>query len=152
MYRDLATRNCLVSESLVVKIGDFGMSRDVYCTDYYKVAGSQALLPVRWLPPESFLYRKFTIESDLWSYGVVLWEIFSYGKQPWFQYSNHEVISHILNGNILECPENCPNDLYALMKKCWMKLPSDRTTIENMKHHIAEMLHKTEPEYLRILK
>ncbi|KFO91063.1 hypothetical protein N320_10183, partial [Buceros rhinoceros silvestris] len=108
VHRDLATRNCLVGHDLVVKIGDFGMSRDIYSTDYYRVSrplpplwphrGSQpvsihvgTMLPIRWMPPESILYHKFTTESDIWSFGVVLWEIFTYGKQPWYQLSNTEV-------------------------------------------------------------
>ncbi|CDQ66324.1 unnamed protein product [Oncorhynchus mykiss] len=90
VHRDLATRNCLVGENLLVKIGDFGMSRDVYSTDYYRVGG-HTMLPIRWMPPESIMYRKFTTESDVWSLGVVLWEIFTYGKQPWYQLSNNEV-------------------------------------------------------------
>ncbi|NXE58260.1 NTRK1 factor, partial [Casuarius casuarius] len=91
VHRDLATRNCLVGHDLVVKIGDFGMSRDIYSTDYYRVGG-RTMLPIRWMPPESILYRKFTTESDIWSFGVVLWEIFTYGKQPWYQLSNTEVM------------------------------------------------------------
>ncbi|MEQ2157312.1 High affinity nerve growth factor receptor [Goodea atripinnis] len=87
VHRDLATRNCLVGEGHVVKIGDFGMSRDIYSTDYYRVGG-RTMLPIRWMPPESIMYRKFTTESDIWSFGVVLWEIFTYGKQPWYQLSN----------------------------------------------------------------
>ncbi|TSL28214.1 BDNF/NT-3 growth factors receptor [Bagarius yarrelli] len=90
VHRDLATRNCLVGENLLVKIGDFGMSRDVYSTDYYRVGG-HTMLPIRWMPPESIMYRRFTTESDVWSLGVVLWEIFTYGKQPWYQLSNNEV-------------------------------------------------------------
>ncbi|XP_068616221.1 high affinity nerve growth factor receptor-like, partial [Brachionichthys hirsutus] len=89
VHRDLATRNCLVGEAMVVKIGDFGMSRDIYSTDYYRVGG-RTMLPIRWMPPESIMYRKFTTESDIWSFGVVLWEIFTYGKQPWYQLSNSE--------------------------------------------------------------
>ncbi|XP_078064334.1 high affinity nerve growth factor receptor-like, partial [Mustelus asterias] len=89
VHRDLATRNCLVGEGMVVKIGDFGMSRDIYSTDYYRVGG-RTMLPIRWMPPESIMYRKFTTESDIWSFGVVLWEIFTYGKQPWYQLSNNE--------------------------------------------------------------
>ncbi|KZS05363.1 Uncharacterized protein APZ42_031468 [Daphnia magna] len=91
VHRDLATRNCLVGRNLVVKIGDFGMSRDIYSCDYYR-AGGHTLLPVRWMPPESITYRKFTSESDVWSFGVVLWEIFLFGKQPCYGNSYQEVI------------------------------------------------------------
>ncbi|XP_010136582.1 PREDICTED: high affinity nerve growth factor receptor-like, partial [Buceros rhinoceros silvestris] len=107
VHRDLATRNCLVGHDLVVKIGDFGMSRDIYSTDYYRVSG-RTMLPIRWMPPESILYHKFTTESDIWSFGVVLWEIFTYGKQPWYQLSNTEAIECITQGRELERPRTCP--------------------------------------------
>ncbi|ROT61155.1 putative high affinity nerve growth factor receptor-like, partial [Penaeus vannamei] len=90
VHRDLACRNCLVGENLCVKISDFGMSRDVYTCDYYKVGGSR-MLPVRWMAPESIMYGKFTLESDVWSFGVVLWEIYSFGKQPYYGNSNEHV-------------------------------------------------------------
>ncbi|XP_075595033.1 BDNF/NT-3 growth factors receptor-like isoform X2 [Balearica regulorum gibbericeps] len=109
VHRDLATRNCLVGENLLVKIGDFGMSRDVYSTDYYRVGG-HTMLPVRWMPPESIMYRKFTTESDVWSLGVILWEIFTYGKQPWYQLSNNEVIECITQGRLLQRPRMCPKE------------------------------------------
>nr|KAF6397468.1 neurotrophic receptor tyrosine kinase 1 [Rousettus aegyptiacus] len=114
VHRDLATRNCLVGQGLVVKIGDFGMSRDIYSTDYYRVGG-RTMLPIRWMPPESILYRKFTTESDVWSFGVLLWEIFAYGKQPWYQLSNAEAIECITQGRELERPRACPPEVYAIM-------------------------------------
>uniref|UniRef100_A0A8C7PW85 Tyrosine-protein kinase receptor n=1 Tax=Oncorhynchus mykiss TaxID=8022 RepID=A0A8C7PW85_ONCMY len=149
VHRDLATRNCLVGENLLVKIGDFGMSRDVYSTDYYRVGG-HTMLPIRWMPPESIMYRKFTTESDVWSLGVVLWEIFTYGKQPWYQLSNNEVIECITQGRVLQRPRTCPKEVYDLMLGCWQREP-------HMRHHIKEIhslllnLAKASPVYLDIL-
>ncbi|XP_019624137.1 PREDICTED: NT-3 growth factor receptor-like [Branchiostoma belcheri] len=139
VHRDLATRNCLVGENLVVKIGDFGMSRDIYSTDYYRVGG-HTMLPVRWMPPESVLYRKFTIESDIWSFGVVLWEIFTFGKQPWYELANHEVIECITSGRLLACPRGCPRNVRALMLGCWKKTPVQRTNIQDIHKKLKEML------------
>ncbi|KAE8743180.1 hypothetical protein FOCC_FOCC011209 [Frankliniella occidentalis] len=125
VHRDLAARNCLVGDNLTVKISDFGLSRDIYSSDYYRVQ-SKSLLPVRWMPPESILYGKFTTESDVWSYGVVLWEIYSYGLQPYYGYSNQEVIDMIRSRQLLPCPEDCPSRLYALMIECWHEVPARR--------------------------
>ncbi|NXA13281.1 NTRK1 factor, partial [Sapayoa aenigma] len=175
VHRDLATRNCLVGHDLVVKIGDFGMSRDIYSTDYYRVGG-RTMLPIRWMPPESILYRKFTTESDIWSFGVVLWEIFTYGKQPWYQLSNTEVsrqgeeegercpgsrgipspsrflqaIECITQGRELERPRTCPSEVYAIMQSCWQREPQQRQPIKEI-HSRLQALVKTPPVYLDIL-
>ncbi|GLH15030.1 Tyrosine-protein kinase transmembrane receptor Ror [Gryllus bimaculatus] len=125
VHRDLAARNCLVGDNLTVKISDFGLSRDIYSSDYYRVQ-SKSLLPVRWMPPESILYGKFTTESDVWSFGVVLWEIYSYGLQPYYGYSNQEVIDMIRSRQLLPCPEDCPSGLYSLMIECWHEIPNRR--------------------------
>ncbi|KAM7353618.1 tyrosine-protein kinase transmembrane receptor Ror [Cochliomyia hominivorax] len=118
VHRDLAARNCLVGEQLMVKISDFGLSRDIYSSDYYRVQ-SKSLLPVRWMPSESILYGKFTTESDVWSFGVVLWEIYSYGMQPYFGHSNQEVINLVRSRQLLACPDSCPTAVYSLMIECW---------------------------------
>ncbi|KAF4802332.1 High affinity nerve growth factor receptor [Turdus rufiventris] len=149
VHRDLATRNCLVGHDLVVKIGDFGMSRDIYSTDYYRVGG-RTMLPIRWMPPESILYRKFTTESDIWSFGVVLWEIFTYGKQPWYQLSNTEAIECITQGRELERPRTCPSEVYAIMQSCWQREPQQRQPIKEI-HSRLQALVKTPPVYLDIL-
>uniref|UniRef100_A0A8C0IXS8 Tyrosine-protein kinase receptor n=1 Tax=Chelonoidis abingdonii TaxID=106734 RepID=A0A8C0IXS8_CHEAB len=149
VHRDLATRNCLVGRSLVVKIGDFGMSRDIYSTDYYRVGG-RTMLPIRWMPPESILYRKFTAESDIWSFGVVLWEIFTYGKQPWYQLSNTEAIECITQGRELERPRTCPSEVYDIMQGCWQREPQQRQNIKKI-HSRLQALVKTPPVYLDVL-
>ncbi|ERE79419.1 NT-3 growth factor receptor-like protein [Cricetulus griseus] len=149
VHRDLATRNCLVGANLLVKIGDFGMSRDVYSTDYYRVGG-HTMLPIRWMPPESIMYRKFTTESDVWSFGVILWEIFTYGKQPWFQLSNTEVIECITQGRVLERPRVCPKEVYDVMLGCWQREPQQRLNIKEI-YKILHALGKATPIYLDIL-
>ncbi|XP_071860043.1 tyrosine-protein kinase transmembrane receptor Ror isoform X3 [Bombus fervidus] len=125
VHRDLACRNCLVGSDLVVKIADFGMSRDVYTCDYYKIGGSR-LLPVRWMSPESVMYGRFTLESDVWSFGVVLWEVYSFGKQPYYGHNNEEVVKLIFQGIMLIPPEGCPPFVCQLMRECWKTDPKDR--------------------------
>ncbi|XP_072939290.1 tyrosine-protein kinase transmembrane receptor Ror [Epargyreus clarus] len=139
VHRDLAARNCLVSDDFVVKISDFGLSRDIYSSDYYRVQ-SKSLLPVRWMPPESILYGKFTTESDIWSYGVVLWEIYSYGLQPYYGYSNQEVISMVRGGELLASPAACPAPMYALMRECWKHNPQRRPNFEEIVNRIQEWI------------
>ncbi|KAM9313125.1 NT-3 growth factor receptor isoform 2-T2 [Gastrophryne carolinensis] len=149
VHRDLATRNCLVGVNLIVKIGDFGMSRDVYSTDYYRVGG-HTMLPIRWMPPESIMYRKFTTDSDVWSFGVILWEIFTYGKQPWFQLSNTEVIECITQGRVLERPRVALKEVYDIMLGCWQREPQQRLNIKEI-YKILQALGKASPIYLDIL-
>ncbi|KAM8794294.1 high affinity nerve growth factor receptor [Eudromia elegans] len=149
VHRDLATRNCLVGQNLLVKIGDFGMSRDIYSTDYYRVGG-RTMLPIRWMPPESILYRKFSTESDIWSFGVVLWEIFTYGKQPWYQLSNTEAIECITQGRELARPRACPAEVYGIMQSCWQREPQQRRSMREV-HGRLQALAKAPPLYLDIL-
>uniref|UniRef100_A0AAX7UMJ9 Tyrosine-protein kinase receptor n=1 Tax=Astatotilapia calliptera TaxID=8154 RepID=A0AAX7UMJ9_ASTCA len=149
VHRDLATRNCLVGNGLLVKIGDFGMSRDIYSTDYYRVGG-HTMLPIRWMPPESIMYRKFTTESDVWSFGVILWEIFTYGKQPWFQLANNEVIECITQGRVLERPRLCPKEIYDIMLGCWQREPQQRLNIKDIQKMLFTLMKAT-PVYLDIL-
>ncbi|XP_021015391.1 muscle, skeletal receptor tyrosine-protein kinase isoform X7 [Mus caroli] len=143
VHRDLATRNCLVGETMVVKIADFGLSRNIYSADYYKADGNDAI-PIRWMPPESIFYNRYTTESDVWAYGVVLWEIFSYGLQPYYGMAHEEVIYYVRDGNILACPENCPLELYNLMRLCWSKLPADRPSFCSIHRILQRMCERAE--------
>lgn len=127
IHRDLATRNCLINSSLRVKIADFGLSQDVYSSDYYRL-GESSLLPIRWMPPEAIVYGKFSLQSDVWSFGVIVWELFSYGQQPYLAMTNEEVCQHVRNGCTLPCPEGCPEEIYDLMIDCWVMEPKERPT------------------------
>ncbi|KAK7896386.1 hypothetical protein WMY93_021711 [Mugilogobius chulae] len=141
VHRDLATRNCLVGEDMVVKIADFGLSRNIYSADYYKANENDAI-PIRWMPPESIFYNRYTTESDVWAYGVVLWEIFSHGMQPYYGMGHEEVIYYVRDGHVLSCPENCPVELYNLMRLCWSTHPADRPSFNSI-HRILERMHQT---------
>jgi len=137
VHRDLAARNCLVGDNLTVKISDFGLSRDIYSADYYRVQ-TKSLLPVRWMPPESILYGKFTTESDVWAFGVVLWEIYSYGLQPYYGYANSEVIEMIRSRQLLPCPEDCPSRMYAFMVECWHEIPNRRPNFTEIHQRLRQ--------------
>ncbi|KAG6459342.1 high affinity nerve growth factor receptor isoform X2 [Manduca sexta] len=131
VHRDLAARNCLVGAHLSVKIADFGMSRDIYTCDYYKMGGERPM-PVRWMSPESIVYARFTHESDVWSYGVVLWEIYSRGKQPFYGHNNDGATKLILQGIVLVPPEDCPRFACELMRECWKTDPRDRISFDEI--------------------
>lgn len=126
VHRDLAARNCLVKGDLTVKVGDFGMTRDIYETDYYRKT-DKGLLPIRWMAPESLKDGLFTTQSDVWSYGVVLWEIVTLGEQPYQGASNEQVFREVVNDRLkLEVPSNCPRVFRTLMVNCWKTKPEYR--------------------------
>eukprot|EP00731_Ephydatia_muelleri_P032302 Em0023g809a len=132
IHRDLAARNCLVSSKgsdRVVKIGDFGLAKDLYSSDYYQVEG-QRKLPVRWMAPEALLQGKFNMESDVWSFGVLMWEIMTFGNQPYPALNNQEVLQFVTAEGRLEKPDNCPGKIYHLMQNCWKKVASERPHFE----------------------
>merc|ERR1712071_421411 len=136
VHRDLAARNCMVAEDLTVKIGDFGMTRDIYETDYYR-KGGKGLLPVRWMAPESLRDGVFTSQCDVWSFGVVLWEMATLASQPYQGLSNEQVLKYVMDGGVMERPERCPDRLYDLMKTCWYYQAKHRPTFLDI---IADLL------------
>ncbi|KAL8573555.1 hypothetical protein ACOMHN_047826 [Nucella lapillus] len=129
VHRDLAARNCLVSSpdvnSMVVKIGDFGLARDIYKHDYYRKEG-EGLLPVRWMSPESLVDGVFTTQSDIWAFGVLMWEVVTLGQQPYPARTNIEVLHFVRAGGKLERPEKCTDDKFGLMQKCWSFTADER--------------------------
>ena len=126
VHRDLAARNCMVAADYTVKIGDFGLARNIYKSDYYQ-SGKDTVMPVRWMAPEFLKKGKFSSKSDVFSYGIVLWEIVTHGKQPYKALSNKQVINFVVEGGIQKKPkEECPANIYELMRKCWKFNPKDR--------------------------
>lgn len=150
VHRDLATRNCLVGKDLQVKIGDFGLARDIYITDYYKV-GNPTMLPYRWLALESIRYGKFTTKSDVWSFGVMMWEVFTYGQKPWCELSIPEMVAKIESGDRLPYPQGCPDEIYQLMLHgCWKLDESERYDMTKI-CDILFGLDLKDPEYLELV-
>uniref|UniRef100_A0A4W3GKN5 Tyrosine-protein kinase receptor n=1 Tax=Callorhinchus milii TaxID=7868 RepID=A0A4W3GKN5_CALMI len=128
IHRDIAARNCLLTfkgPGRVAKIGDFGMARDIYRASYYR-KGGRAMLPVKWMPPEAFMEGIFTSKTDTWSFGVLLWEIFSLGYMPYPSKSNQEVLEFVTSGGRMDPPKNCPGPVYRIMTQCWQHQPEDR--------------------------
>lgn len=142
VHRDLATRNCLVGQKFLVKIADFGMSRQLYDNSYYRIRG-RAMLPIRWMAKECF-YGRFSEKTDVWAYGVVAWEIFTIcHSQPFEDMSDQDVIDNAISGpgrTLLEQPEACPDEVYQVMMQCWVDDPEQRATFE-MLHGLLAQIH-----------
>ncbi|XP_063298297.1 ephrin type-A receptor 3-like isoform X2 [Pelobates fuscus] len=126
VHRDLAARNILVNSNLVCKVSDFGLSRVLEDDPEAAYTTRGGKIPIRWTAPEAIAYRKFTSASDVWSYGIVMWEIISYGERPYWEMSNQDVIKAIDEGYRLPPPMDCPVVLHQLMLDCWQKCRSDR--------------------------
>ncbi|XP_067417549.1 discoidin domain-containing receptor 2-like isoform X2 [Emydura macquarii macquarii] len=147
VHRDLATRNCLVGNSYTIKIADFGMSRNLYSGDYYRIQG-RAVLPIRWMAWESILLGKFTTASDVWAFGVTLWEMFTLCKeQPYSHLSDEQVIENTgeffrSQGRQIFLSQTplCPNSVFDLMLKCWSRDIKDRPTFDMIHHFLVEQM------------
>lgn len=131
VHRDLAARNCMVAADFTVKIGDFGMTRDIYETDYYRKE-TRGLMPVRWMSPESLADGVFTSDSDVWSYGVVLWEMATLAEQPYQGLANEQVLQFVIAQGTLERPAECPDLLYEIMDACWKWKPNHRPLFKDI--------------------
>ncbi|XP_004603424.1 ephrin type-A receptor 2 [Sorex araneus] len=121
VHRDLAARNILVNSNLVCKVSDFGLSRVLEDDPEATYTTSGGKIPIRWTAPEAISYRKFTSASDVWSFGIVMWEVMTYGERPYWELSNHEVMKAINDGFRLPTPMDCPSAIYQLMMQCWQQ-------------------------------
>ncbi|CAL9694806.1 unnamed protein product [Knipowitschia caucasica] len=137
IHRDLAARNCLVNDRHVVKVSDFGMTRYVLDNQYTSSSGSK--FPVKWSPPEVLHYSKYSSKSDVWSFGVVIWEIFTGGKTPFENRSNSEVVDDISRGRRLYRPNRASPLLYNIMYKCWNNKPQDRPSFSELVEEIIKL-------------
>uniref|UniRef100_A0A8C2JDF3 receptor protein-tyrosine kinase n=2 Tax=Cyprinus carpio TaxID=7962 RepID=A0A8C2JDF3_CYPCA len=142
VHRDLAARNILVNSNLVCKVSDFGLSRfledDTSDPTYTSALGGK--IPIRWTAPEAIQYRKFTSASDVWSYGIVMWEVMSYGERPYWDMTNQDVINAIEQDYRLPPPMDCPSALHQLMLDCWQKDRNNRPKFSQIVNNLDKMI------------
>lgn len=137
IHRDLAARNCLVSQEGNVKVSDFGMARFLLDNEYTSSQSSK--FPIRWSAPEVIRYRKYSSKSDVWSFGVLMWEVYSEGRLPYETQDNMQVVNSVNRGQRLQRPVLAPEDVHILMKWCWKEKPDDRPTFGQLLHQLASL-------------
>uniref|UniRef100_A0A3Q0RSH4 Tyrosine-protein kinase n=1 Tax=Amphilophus citrinellus TaxID=61819 RepID=A0A3Q0RSH4_AMPCI len=145
IHRDLRSANILVSDNLVCKIADFGLARLIEDNEY--TARQGAKFPIKWTAPEAALYGKFTIKSDVWSFGILLTELVTKGRVPYPGMNNREVLEQVERGYRMPCPQDCPISLHELMLQCWKKDAEERPTFEYLQAFLEDYFTATEPQY-----
>ncbi|XP_072030238.1 fibroblast growth factor receptor 1-like [Amphiura filiformis] len=144
VHRDLAARNVLVMEDQTLKIGDFGLTRFIYNDKVY-INKKGGRLPIKWMSIESLFDDIFTSQSDVWSFGILLFEIITLGSAPYPGVSNHDIPRFLKRGYIMDQPEGCSDELYAVMKCCWRPFQEDRPSFTDLRHHLENILQQDTP-------
>uniref|UniRef100_UPI00398F1804 tyrosine-protein kinase Mer n=1 Tax=Pristiophorus japonicus TaxID=55135 RepID=UPI00398F1804 len=139
LHRDLAARNCMLRTDMTVCVADFGLSKKIYSGDYYR-QGRIAKMPVKWIALESLADRVFTVKSDVWAFGVTMWEIVTRGMTPYPGVQNHEIYDYLQENHRLKQPSDCLDELYEIMYSCWRLDPADRPTFTNLKVLLTKVL------------
>ncbi|XP_069731229.1 tyrosine-protein kinase Fgr isoform X2 [Phaenicophaeus curvirostris] len=145
IHRDLRAANILVGDNLVCKIADFGLARLIEDNEY--TARQGAKFPIKWTAPEAALFGKFTIKSDVWSFGILLTELVTKGRVPYPGMNNREVLEQVERGYRMQCPGNCPPSLHEVMVQCWKREPEERPTFEYLQSFLEDYFTATEPQY-----
>uniref|UniRef100_A0A8D1DQZ1 Protein tyrosine kinase 7 (inactive) n=1 Tax=Sus scrofa TaxID=9823 RepID=A0A8D1DQZ1_PIG len=144
VHKDLAARNCLVSAQRQVKVSALGLSKDVYNSEYYHFR--QAWVPLRWMSPEAILEGDFSTKSDVWAFGVLMWEVFTHGEMPHDGQADDEVLADLQAGKArLPQPEGCPSKLYRLMQRCWALSPKDRPSFSEIANALGDSSADSKP-------
>lgn len=148
LHRDLAARNVLICSDNTIKISDFGLSRDVYCNSVYCKTGT-GKLPIRWMALESLTHQTYTTQSDVWSFGILLWEIVTLGATPYPGIQTRDLLALLKKGHRMDQPENCSEDLYAIMSSCWRPFPKERPNFTDLCSSLDRLL-ENESDYLTL--
>ncbi|XP_041369716.1 tyrosine-protein kinase receptor torso-like [Gigantopelta aegis] len=143
VHRDLAARNILIFNNRLLKISDFGLSRDIYETNMYQPTSAR-MLPYKWMPMESIFDNIFTTKSDVWSFGVVLWEIVTFGGCPYPGIPNKDLFGLLKNGYRMEQPSRCSHEIYEIMLSCWHPKPYDRPSFTDLNNTLDRLLETTQ--------
>lgn len=141
IHRDLAARNCLVGENHLVKVADFGLARLMRDDTYTAHAGAK--FPIKWTAPEGLAYNKFSTKSDVWAFGILLWEIATYGMSPYPGVDLTDVYHMLEKGYRMECPPGCPPKIYELMRQCWQWHAHERPTFKEIHHALENMFQES---------
>ncbi|NP_031963.2 ephrin type-A receptor 5 isoform 8 precursor [Mus musculus] len=149
VHRDLAARNILINSNLVCKVSDFGLSRVLEDDPEAAYTTRGGKIPIRWTAPEAIAFRKFTSSSDVWSYGIVMWEVVSYGERPYWEMTNQDVIKAVEEGYRLPSPMDCPAALYQLMLDCWQKDRNSRPKFDEIVNMLDKLIRN--PSSLKTL-
>ncbi|XP_070395537.1 hepatocyte growth factor receptor-like [Dermacentor albipictus] len=144
VHRDLAARNCMLSEDFIVRVADFGLSRDVYEKDYYSGDNKKTKLPVKWMAPESLEKGIYSHKTDVWSYGVLLWELITRGVTPYPEVDNWDIVDFLKQGRRMKQPSFCPDELYDIMLKCWQEDPKKRPSFAKLVTEIPNLVARLE--------
>ncbi|KAM7377764.1 hypothetical protein PAMA_014181 [Pampus argenteus] len=139
LHRDLAARNCMLGDDLRVCVADFGLSKKIYSSNYYRQKVG-IRVPIKWMAMESLSESVYTTKSDVWSFGVTIWEIVSRGRTPYPGVHNHELLDLLLSGHRLKPPENCDQKLYEVMQSCWDKEPTQRPDFKELGETLKGLL------------
>ncbi|XP_059712212.1 macrophage-stimulating protein receptor isoform X2 [Haemorhous mexicanus] len=148
VHRDLAARNCMLDETLTVKVADFGLARDVFDKEYYSIQQHRhAKLPVKWMALESLQTQKFTTKSDVWSFGVLMWELLTRGASPYAGVDPYDMAHYLLQGRRLPQPSHCPDTLYRVMLSCWAPAPEERPSFTGLVGELERVLATLDGEH-----
>ncbi|KAH7713027.1 TK/KIN6 protein kinase [Aphelenchoides avenae] len=145
VHRDLAARNVLVTSSQMIKLADFGLCR--HSNEALYIAHMESKLPIKWMALESLKKAEFTTKSDVWSFGVLMYEMFSAGATPYRDQHPTELSGFLASGNRLEQPQLSPTDVYDLMRECWLEKPNDRPSFEQIRKRCAKWLESFAEDY-----